>query len=152
MSIALPESAVNTVLDAIITNLKNNPTLIALFGDITRAEFPLGRDLPICNVNASGTTDAVGVLGEFTAGRKQRAVRVQVYITLDRSQTETMDPDLWQLVDAVRAVIEADRTLGGVLDLPVIEVNARSVPSPIGTAYLGTRVLEFDAYIRENLL
>lgn len=151
---ALVSSGVNAVLDKVIANIRANVDLNAVLRDVTRKEFPLCDDFPSCNVNASGTGDDVGILG---MGRKQRIIRVQVYVVLNQQQLELMDPNLWDLVDTLRVVLESDRYLGVVnagalLESPILDVSVRPIPSPVGTNYVGARVLEFEARLRENLL
>ena len=147
-------SAVNTVLDYLVALIKNHASTANLFKDVTRSEFPLCEDFPSCNVNASGTTDDTSIYG---MGTRQRVVQCRVYCTLNSGEVDNLDGDIWDVADAVRAAIESDKFLGAVnvsalLLEPIIEINVRSVPSPMGISYLGCKVLEFNAKTREFIV
>lgn len=151
---ALVSSKINSILDKLKTNIIADVDLNAAFRDVTRKEFPLCDNYPSCNVNAVDTADDIGVTG---MGRKLRRVRINIFVTLNRAALEKLEPDLWDLVDTVRRRVESDRYLGVVnvsnlLEQPIVSVNVRSVPSPVGTNYVGTRVLEFDVHYREDLI
>jgi hypothetical protein len=151
---ALVSSKINSILDALKTNIEADEDLYNAFRDVTRKEFPLCDNYPSCNINAVDTADDIGVTG---MSRKLRRVRVNIYVTLNRAALEKLEPDLWDLVDTVRRRVESDRYLSFVnadnlLEKPIVSVDVRSVPSPVGTNYVGTRVLEFDAHYREDLI
>jgi hypothetical protein len=145
-------SQTNVVLDALYQLLKNDASVAPLFKDITRKEFPFCDDFPALHINSSSRREDTAILG---MGFRQLEPRVQVYVTLGRQQLENMQQDIWETVDTVCACIESDRFLvvGGIPTLiqPILNLEVRSVPSPIGTAYLGTRVIEFDAKIKDTI-
>lgn len=141
-------SLTNVVLDLLHQKFVNTPAVSALFKDITRKEFPFCDDFPALHVNSSSRREDTQILG---MGFKQLEPRIQIYVTLGRQQLENMQQDIWETVDTVTQCIESDRFLSGALIQPILSIEVRSVPSPIGTAYLGTRVIEFDAKIRTTI-
>lgn len=151
---SLPDGRVNTVLKYVQAKVKNDGVLGAYFGDVTLAEFPFCENYPSININARDTIDDAGAFG---MGRKQRTIRVQMYVTVQNGDYVGVQGDVWAAADAVRALLEADRYFGVVnvsnlLENPIVEISARAVSGPFGMAIVGTRVLEFDAVLRENLI
>jgi hypothetical protein len=119
------------------------------FGDITLREFPYCDDWPACHVNIMELVDEPGRPGFPLNGLR---LQVGVYVSLQEPDLDASNERLWKLVMATRAAITSDRTLGGLLNEKLLMRNVRQVPSPLGTPIVGTRRIEFEAVIVENLL
>ena len=118
------------------------------FGDISLREFPYCEDWPACHINVLELVDEPGRPGFPLNGLR---LQVGVYISLQEPDLDASNERLWRLVMATRAAISSDRTLGGLLNEQLLFRAVRQIPSPLGTPIVGTRRIEFEAVIVENL-
>lgn len=147
----IPESRVSTAIAYLITKIKSDVSLNNFFADVTDEEFPQCEEYPACNVNAMSSQDDSTKLG---MPLKARVVTMNVFVVL-HPDGKTSDTTLWNVIDAIRDIIKADKNFGAVgynaiLEQPVIETHVFTVPSPFGTPLMGCRKIEFEAVLRES--
>lgn len=145
------------VLDALKTQVSGfTPTtgayagqqLQAVFKDITFAEFPYCDSFPALHLNWAAETDDPMVPGGNQAAR---VLSIDLYVTEPKADLTLQQSGLADLVEAVRDAIKSDRTLGGLLNLSLVSMPVSTVPSPLGTAYVGTRRISIQPTITESL-
>ena len=141
-------SAVQSLITRVRDMLAADATLKAGFTEFTTREFPFCDDFPAIHVNAEGSSDDTSYGG---MGTRQRTVAMRVFVTITSADSQAREAALWPLVDRVRAIIDADRHLGSTLRVAITHLDVRSVPSPVGSYYVGTRRVDFDAVIEEPL-
>lgn len=118
------------------------------FADITLREFPYCEDWPACHVNLLEQIDEPGRPGFPFNGLR---LQVGVYVSLQEPDLDASNERLWRVVMATRAAITSDRILGGLLNEKLLLRAVRQIPSPLGTPIVGTRRIEFEAVVVENL-
>jgi len=122
--------------------------LSAVFQDVTFAEFPFCEDFPALHINWASETDNAMVPGGNQAARE---LSIDLYVTQPKGDITAAQSGLADLVEAVRDAVKSDRTLGGLLNISIVNLPVSMVPSPIGTAYVGTRRINLQAAIIELL-
>jgi hypothetical protein len=148
-------SKVATLLDIVEARLRASGAVTSVFRDITQKEFPYCDNSPALHVNAADANDEIG---QPAMGYNTRVVQVRVYVTFSKKELELLDKTLWIHIDMVRSVLVGDGTIsrywedgGGnrLAYLPTLIFDVRTVPSPLGTPYVGTRVIQFDVQMKE---
>lgn len=122
--------------------------LSAVFKDITSAEFPFCEDFPALHINWASETDNPMYPGGNQAARE---LSIDLYVTQPKGDLTATQSGLADLVEAVRDAVKSDRTLGGLLNISIVNLPVSRVPSPMGTAYVGTRRINLQAAITETL-
>ena len=145
-------SAVADVLKIVKERLFSSEILEGIFKEITLKEFPIAKNWPAIHVNAE---DSNTTIAGKSIGKSDRVTQIRVYVTLAKKDLEELDISIWETIDTVRSVLigdgKQDRFWGGLCDYPTLTFDVRTVPSPVGSVYLGTRVILFDAHIKELL-
>jgi hypothetical protein len=116
--------------------------------EITQAEFPYCDNFPAIHVNLGGTDDEVGVPG---MGFVTIALNVEIYVTIKESDLTNADNLVVKYISIVREALRANRYLDNTLQEPIMGMTISKVPSPLGTAYAGTRVLRALLKVAETI-
>ncbi len=140
----------------LMDQIRTYGNLNAMFKTFTLAEFPYCDNVPAVHINILEAPEQVGypAIGKVTRRCK---VRVYVMIVSDRDLANK-DKNLWEWLAPVEAALKTDRYCGvddegePLCNIAVTEYDIKTVPSPVGTATVGVRAIEFNAELVDNII